>query len=91
MRFHPCISRSTASDVEDAALVQVARRHHHPRRSTPGHRIDRRRAQVAPRDQILDPVRILAGIGIKMVQRFAHLEQVFPEHGFLRTVEACRS
>src|SRR5688572_12148789 len=81
------IAFGRAMHIEYAALLRVGRRHRHPALRL-GERVLRDRAQVALRHQLLEVSRILAGVGVMLVERVAHHGEVLLQHRLLGALEA---
>src|SRR5207237_6166070 len=72
-----------AVHVVHAALLHVGGRHGDPGRGGAGERIVGDGAKIALHHQLLERARILAGVGVVLVQRVAQRDEIFLEHGLL--------
>src|SRR4029079_8015781 len=71
------IAFRAAADIPDVALARVLRRDGDPGAGALRERILRDRAQVALGDELLERGRVLAGVGVVLVERVAHEQEVF--------------
>src|SRR5258706_88945 len=82
------IALGAAVDVEDPALARVGGCDRAPRRAALREGILRDAAQITLAYQLVERFRILAGVGVVLVERIAHQREVLLQHRLLGALHA---
>src|SRR5262245_29247244 len=84
------VATGAALHVVDAALLALGGGYHDPGTVALRQGIARDRADVALGDELLERGGIQAGVGVMLVDRLAHHQEIFPQHRLFGAVDPAR-